>query len=90
VDIRTCCGSSSRARQLEVRSLLVTFDPHPLEVESGGRPATAHRWRRKLEVLAESGVTMWRCSPFTPALAVYSAERFVDEILLGRFRMHDS
>jgi riboflavin kinase/FMN adenylyltransferase len=27
--------------------------------------------------------------PFTLALAAFSAERFVDEILLGRFRMHD-
>ena len=27
--------------------------------------------------------------PFTPALAAYSAEQFVDEILLGRFRMHE-
>ena len=80
----------ARARALGVHSLLVTFDPHPLEVVN---PAAAPRLLtvgdEKLEVLAESGVDFVAIVPFTPALAAYSAERFVDEILLGRFRMHD-
>jgi riboflavin kinase/FMN adenylyltransferase len=80
----------ARARNLGVKSLLVTFDPHPLEIVN---PAAAPRLLtvgdEKLEVLAESGVDFVAVLPFTPALAGYSAERFVDEILLGRFRMHD-
>lgn len=80
----------SRARQLGVHSLLVTFDPHPLEVVN---PAAAPRLLtvgdEKLEVLAESGVDFVAVLPFTPALASFGAERFVDEILLERFRMHD-
>ncbi len=80
----------ARARQLAVHSLLVTFDPHPLEVVN---PAAAPRLLtvgdEKLEVLAESGVDFVAVLPFTPALAAFSAERFVDEILLERFRMHD-
>lgn len=79
-----------RARRLGVHSLLVTFDPHPLEVVN---PAAAPRLLtvgdEKLEVLAESGIDFVAVLPFTPALAAFSAERFVDEILLGRFRMHD-
>jgi riboflavin kinase/FMN adenylyltransferase len=79
-----------RARRLGVHSLLVTFDPHPLEVVN---PAAAPRLLtvgdEKLEVLAESGIDFASVLPFTPALAAFSAERFVDEILLGRFRMHD-
>lgn len=79
-----------RARHLGVHSLLVTFDPHPLEIVN---PAAAPRLLtvgdEKLEVLAESGVDFVAVLPFTAALAAYSAERFVDEILLGRFRMHD-
>lgn len=79
-----------RAKALGVHSLLITFDPHPLEVVN---PAAAPRLLtvgdEKLEVLAESGVDFVAILPFTPALAAYSAERFVDEILLGRFRMHD-
>ena len=81
---------ATRARQLGVHSLLVTFDPHPLEVVN---PAAAPRLLtvgdEKLEVLAESGIDFVAVVPFTPALAAYSAERFVDEILLHRFRMHD-
>jgi riboflavin kinase/FMN adenylyltransferase len=80
----------ARARHLGVHSLLVTFDPHPLEIVN---PAAAPRLLtvgdEKLEVLAESGVDFVAVLPFTPALAAYSAERFVDEILLRRFRMHD-
>lgn len=80
----------ARARTLGVQSLLVTFEPHPLEVVN---PAAAPRLLtvgdEKLEVLAESGVDFVAVLPFTLALAAYSAERFVDEILLGRFRMHD-
>lgn len=80
----------SRARALGVHSLLVTFDPHPLEIVN---PAAAPRLLtvgdEKLEVLAESGIDFVAVLPFTPALASWSAERFVDEILLGRFRMHD-
>lgn len=79
-----------RARRLDVHSLLITFDPHPLEVVN---PAAAPRLLtvidEKLEVLAESGLDYIAVVPFTPALAAYSAERFVDEILLRRFRMHD-
>ena len=80
----------ARARQLGVHSLLVTFDPHPLEIVN---PAAAPRLLtvgdEKLEVLAEAGLDFVAVLPFTPALAAFSAERFVDEILLGRFRMHD-
>jgi riboflavin kinase/FMN adenylyltransferase len=79
-----------RARALDVHSLLVTFDPHPLEVVN---PAAAPRLLtvgdEKLEVLAESGIDFVAVLPFTSALAAFSAERFVDEILLARFRMHD-
>src|SRR5512145_2787919 len=70
----------ARARDLGVQSLLVIFDPHPLEVVN---PAAAPRLLtvgdEKLEVLAESGVDFVAVLPFTPALAAYSAERFVDE-----------
>lgn len=81
---------AGRARALGVHSLLVTFDPHPLEVVN---PSAAPRLLtvgdEKLEVLAESGIDYVAVLPFTPALASFSAERFVDEILLERFRMHD-
>jgi riboflavin kinase/FMN adenylyltransferase len=79
-----------RARHLGVHSLLVTFDPHPLEiVNPAAAPPLLTVGEEKLEVLAESGIDYVAVVPFTHALAAYEAERFVDEILLKRFRMHD-
>lgn len=79
-----------RARILGVHSLLVTFDPHPLEVvNAAAAPRLLTVGDERAEVLAESGVDFVAVMPFTPALASYPAERFVDEILLARFRMSE-
>ncbi|HSA57197.1 MAG TPA: bifunctional riboflavin kinase/FAD synthetase [Gemmatimonadaceae bacterium] len=79
-----------RARELDVRSVLLTFDPHPLEiVNPPAAPPLLTLGEEKLEVLAESGVDYVVIMPFTHALASFEAERFVDEILLQRLRMHD-
>ena len=79
-----------RARALGVHSVLVTFDPHPLQVVNpSAAPLLLTVGDEKLEVLAESGVDFVAVLPFNPALASFSAERFVSDILLSRFRMHD-
>jgi riboflavin kinase/FMN adenylyltransferase len=79
---------ASRARDIGAHSLLVTFEPHPLEVVN---PAAAPRLLtvgdEKTEVLAEGGIDFVAVLPFTPALAGYAADRFVDELLIERFRM---
>ncbi|CAN5726722.1 bifunctional riboflavin kinase/FAD synthetase [soil metagenome] len=72
------------------RSVLVTFDPHPLRVV---RPDMAPQMlttpSEKKEFLAESGLEYAVFLPFTRALQEYSARRFVEEILLGRIRMSE-
>jgi riboflavin kinase / FMN adenylyltransferase len=79
-----------RARALGVHSVLVTFDPHPLQVVNpSAAPLLLTVGDEKLEVLAESGVDFVAVLPFNSALASFSAERFVSDILLSRFRMHD-
>lgn len=79
-----------RARALGVPSLLVTFDPHPLEVVNpAAAPPLLTVGDEKLEVLAESGVDYVAVLPFTRDLARLEAAEFVDQILIGRFRMHD-
>jgi riboflavin kinase/FMN adenylyltransferase len=69
-------------------SVVVTFEPHPLAVVN---PAAAPRLlttaAEKREVLATTGVEYLAVLPFTPTLAGYSAEQFVYEVLLRRFRM---
>lgn len=71
-------------------ALVVTFDPHPLEiVNPGAAPPLLTTRTEKLERLADAGVHQVAVLPFTSALAEMAAESFVDDILLRRFAMRD-
>lgn len=77
-----------RAKSAVLPSLVVSFDPHPLEVVNpAAAPQLLTTSEEKLEVLAETGIDYFALLPFTHDLATYSAEDFVDRILRGRFRM---
>ena len=81
---------TARAESCGLPSLLVTFEPHPLEVVNpSAAPLLLTPGSEKLEALAESGVTHVAVLPFTPKLAAYSATEFVERILLERFRMRE-
>ncbi len=77
-----------RARACNGRSVLVTFDPHPLRIV---RPEVAPPLLTTLEekkaVLAESPLDYVVVVSFTPELSRYSPRRFVTEFLLGRVGM---
>jgi riboflavin kinase/FMN adenylyltransferase len=79
-----------RGREVGLPSLLVTFEPHPLEVV---RPEFAPRLlstrHEKLAALASTGLEYVAIVPFTPAFARRSAEQFVDLTLRDRFRMSE-
>ncbi len=67
------------------RSVLVTFDPHPLRVvRPDDAPPLLTTPLEKKEILAESGLDFAVFVRFTEALSRYKPERFVEEILLGR------
>jgi riboflavin kinase/FMN adenylyltransferase len=76
------------AHEDEREGVLVTFHPHPLRIV---RPAVAPRVLttpvEKEEILAESGLDYAVFLPFTPELAAYPPERFVDEILIERLQL---
>lgn len=77
-----------RSRVRGLPAVLVTFEPHPLEiVNPSAAPPLLTTWEEKLELLAESGVDYAAILPFTPALAAYDAELFVQRLLRRRFRM---
>jgi riboflavin kinase/FMN adenylyltransferase len=79
-----------RAREKGLPSLLVSFDPHPLEVVNPvAAPLLLTMSEEKLEVLAETGVNYFAIVPFTHQLASYGAEEFVDRVLCSRFRMSE-
>ena len=77
-----------RAAKTGMPSLLVSFEPHPLEiVNPSAAPLLLSTSDEKLEVLAETGLEYFALVPFTHALASYGAEEFVERILRVRFRM---
>ena len=81
---------ADRARESGLHSILVTFEPHPLEiVNPAAAPPLLTVGAEKLEVLAESGIDYLAVVPFTPTLRAYSAEQFVDLVLLRRFRVQE-
>jgi len=79
-----------RSAATGMSSVLVSFDPHPLEIVNPvAAPPLLSSLDEKLEVIAETGVDYFAVVPFTHALASYSAEAFVSEILRRRFRMRE-
>ena len=78
----------ARARAAHRVSLLVTFEPHPLEViNPSAAPGLLTTRDEKLSLLAKTALDWVAIVPFTPELAQLPAAEFVDSILLGRFGM---
>lgn len=71
-------------------SVVVTFDPHPLEVvRPSHAPPLLTLHHEKLEMFAQCGVSYVAVLPFTPTLAGYDAAQFVDTVLVERFRVSE-
>jgi riboflavin kinase/FMN adenylyltransferase len=71
-------------------SLVVTFEPHPLEVvnpDAAPRLLTLPEERARL--LRQAGVDRVEVLPFTRELAALSPERFVREVLRARYGMQE-
>ncbi|MGH7459703.1 MAG: bifunctional riboflavin kinase/FAD synthetase [Pseudomonas sp.] len=84
--VLNCLLDSSAQHGL--RSVVVTFQPHPLRVL---RPEAAPRMlctaEEKVELLRASGVDQVAIVPFTTELAGYSPRRFLEEVLITHFGM---
>ncbi|HIF22594.1 MAG TPA: bifunctional riboflavin kinase/FAD synthetase, partial [Gemmatimonadetes bacterium] len=79
-----------RARATNRRSVLVTFDPHPLRiVRPEHAPPLLTTPLEKKEILAESGLEYAVFISFTETLSRYEPRRFVEEILLERLRVEE-
>ncbi|WFE38995.1 bifunctional riboflavin kinase/FAD synthetase [Micromonospora sp. WMMD998] len=73
----------ARARELGVRSVVVTFDPHPAEVvRPGSHPAVLTEPARKAELIEALGVDVLCVVPFTAEFSRLPAEAFVHDILV--------
>ena len=76
------------ARRRDLRSLVVTFDPHPRSVlQPRKNLKLLTTMEKKLSLLTEMGVEYVAVVKFTRALSQVSPDRFVLDFLLKRFRM---
>jgi len=81
---------TARAAARSLPSLLVTFEPHPLEVVNpSAAPPLLSTTQEKLEAIAECGLDYAAVIPFTPALAALDASEFVERVLLERFCLRE-
>jgi riboflavin kinase/FMN adenylyltransferase len=79
---------TARAAECGHPSLLVTFEPHPLDVlNPEAAPLLLTTTEEKVALLGETALDYVAIVPFTAELAQLSATEFVDRVLLDRFRM---
>lgn len=76
------------ARERDLPSVVLTFDPHPSEVlRPGSHPAQLTTLRRKAELVEQLGVDVFCVLPFTIELSRVTAHEFVHEILVDRLHV---
>jgi riboflavin kinase/FMN adenylyltransferase len=79
-----------RATERKLPSVLVTFEPHPLEVVNPAvAPLLLSTTTEKLELVAECGVDYAVVLPFTPSLAALDPAAFVEAVLLERYCLRE-
>jgi riboflavin kinase/FMN adenylyltransferase len=77
-----------QAGEAGLAPLVVSFEPHPLELlNPSAAPQLLAPGDERTETLATTGVAHLAILPFTPTLARYSAEDFVDLVLRPRYGM---
>ena len=82
--------TAERARQVGLPSVALTFDPHPLDVVNpSAAPPLLTLWDEKLEALAQTSIDYVTVVPFTPELSAYSAEEFVERVLIDAYGMRE-
>lgn len=68
--------------------MVMTFDPHPMEVvRPGSHPAQLTTLARRAELAEELGVDVFCVIPFTPEFMKLSPERYAHEILVERLHV---
>jgi riboflavin kinase/FMN adenylyltransferase len=76
------------AEERSVKSVLVTFDPHPSEVvRPGSHPAQLTTLRRKAELVESLGIDVFCVLPFTPELSKMPPDEFVHELLVDKLHV---
>ncbi|MFC6005510.1 bifunctional riboflavin kinase/FAD synthetase [Angustibacter luteus] len=72
-----------RARALSATSVAITFDPHPVQVLFPDRaPELVTSLDQRLDLMSATGLDAALVMAFTPELAQWSPERFVERVLV--------
>ena len=83
-------ATAAAAKRAELASVVLTFDPHPLDVVNpSAAPPLLTLWDEKLEALALSPVDYAVVIPFTQTLSTYSPDEFVARVLIDRLGMRE-
>jgi len=71
-----------------VPTVLMTFDPHPMEVVfPGSHPAQLTTLARRAELVEELGVDVFLVMPFTPDFMKLTPDRYIHELLVERLHV---
>ncbi|MCG5433816.1 bifunctional riboflavin kinase/FAD synthetase [Mycobacterium sp. MYCO198283] len=76
------------ARSRGVPTVLMTFDPHPMEVVfPGSHPAQLTTLARRAELVEELGIDVFLVMPFTPEFMKLTPDRYIHELLVERLHV---
>lgn len=79
-----------RATAMGGQSVVMTFDPHPIKImKPNASPLLITLTEQKLNLIAEQGIDVILCLPFTKKFASISAEDFVRRILLEKIGIRE-
>ncbi len=77
-----------QAEAINGTSVAITFEPHPLKILSrSGAPPLITMYEQKVELMAQTGIDVLICTPFTQSFAAVSARSFVEDILIHKIGM---
>ncbi|MGK2879918.1 MAG: bifunctional riboflavin kinase/FAD synthetase [Mycobacterium sp.] len=75
-------------RSRGVPTVLMTFDPHPMEVVfPGSHPAQLTTLTRRAELAEEFGIDVFLVMPFTADFMKLTADRYIHELLVERLHV---
>ena len=75
-------------RSRGIPTVLMTFDPHPMEVVfPGSHPAQLTTLTRRAELVEEMGIDVFLVMPFTPDFMKLTPDRYVHELLIERLHV---
>ena len=74
-----------RAETIGGTAVAMTFEPHPIRVlKQNGHPPLITLYEQKIELMSAVGLDVLIALPFTMEFASWTAERFVQELLVDR------